>query len=110
METMDVICFGEFMMRLDDASQSIETSNPEEVKFAGSEANVAVSLATLGDRVGYVTRLPIGIVGNAALRRKNRVVFSPTGGFTTEGKDGLRPRQHTVFIVTTRNHSLARHP
>jgi 2-dehydro-3-deoxygluconokinase len=88
METMDVICFGEFMMRLDDASQSIETSNPEEVKFAGSEANVAVSLATLGDRVGYVTRLPIGIVGNAAVHRLAQYGIDTSRVLRSEGKIG----------------------
>ena len=88
MKNLDVICFGEFMMRLDDASQSIETSNPDEVKFAGSEANVAVSLATLGDSVGYVTRLPLGIVGNAAVHRLAQYGIDTSRVLRSEGKIG----------------------
>jgi len=34
--------------------------------FGGSEANVAISLATLGDEVEFVTRLPRGQIGLAA--------------------------------------------
>lgn len=35
--------------------------------YGGSEANVAVSLAQLGDRVEYVTSVPNNLVGDAAL-------------------------------------------
>ena len=38
-------------------------------KYGGSEANVAVSLATLGDQVEYVTRLPDTPVGRAGAMR-----------------------------------------
>ena len=35
--------------------------------YGGSEANAAISLAYLGDNVEYVTRLPYGEMGQAAL-------------------------------------------
>ena len=38
-----------------------------DANFGGSEANVAVSLACLGDNVEYVTRVPNNAMGNAAL-------------------------------------------
>ena len=35
--------------------------------YGGSEANAAISLAYLGDKVEYVTRVPYGEMGEAAL-------------------------------------------
>lgn len=40
--------------------------------FGGSEANVAVSLAVLGNQVGYVSRIPDNEIGNACLRELRR--------------------------------------
>ncbi len=36
--------------------------------FGGSEANVAVSLAVLGNKVGYISRIPANAVGDACMR------------------------------------------
>lgn len=65
--TNKIVTFGELLLRF---------SKPEHMrltqadfftsKYGGSEANVAVSLASLGDHVEYVTRLPDNAIGHAA--------------------------------------------
>ena len=61
------VTFGELMLRMPEAGIRVEDLNYDEARFGGSEANVAVSLATLGDEVSYVTRLPDNAAGHAAL-------------------------------------------
>ena len=51
-----------------DGSRRFSQGYEWEGHFGGSEANVAVSLATLGNKVGYVSRIPDNEVGNACLR------------------------------------------
>lgn len=63
-----VVSFGELMLRLSPPGQERLFQSPElRTYFGGSEANVAVSLAHLGVRSDYVTRLPANAVGDAAL-------------------------------------------
>lgn len=64
-----VITFGELLLRMPKAGMKVTDLDLTQAKFGGSEANVAVSLATLGDSVAYVTRLPKGEVGDAASNR-----------------------------------------
>ena len=63
------VTFGELMLRMPEAGIRVEDLNYDEARFGGSEANVAVSLATLGDEVSYVTRLPDNAAGHAASDR-----------------------------------------
>ncbi|HEX8212261.1 MAG TPA: sugar kinase [Longimicrobium sp.] len=63
-----VVCFGELMLRLSPPGDERLFQSPAlRTFFGGSEANVAVSLAHLGVRSDYVTRLPSNAVGDAAL-------------------------------------------
>ena len=64
-----IVTFGELMLRMPKAGMKATDLDLSQAKFGGSEANVAVSLATLGDNVAYVTRLPEGQVGEAATNR-----------------------------------------
>ena len=66
------VTFGELMLRMPEAGVRVEDLNYDEARFGGSEANVAVSLATLGDHVAYVTRLPENKAGHAA---SDRIAF-----------------------------------
>ena len=61
-----IATFGELLLRL-SKNDHLRLSQGEyfTAKYGGSEANVAVSLATLGDEVEYVTRLPDTPVGHA---------------------------------------------
>ena len=56
------------MLRLSKhAGQRLFQNGPFDAAYGGSEANVAVSLAQLGDDVEYVTRVPDNAIGDAAL-------------------------------------------
>ena len=61
-----IVTFGELLLRF-SKNDHLRLSQGDYFtsKYGGSEANVAVSLATLGDRVEYITRLPDNAVGHA---------------------------------------------
>ncbi len=64
-----VVTFGELMLRLKAPGRERLLQSPLlEATFGGGEANVAVALARLGLRASFVTALPEGPVGEAALR------------------------------------------
>jgi 2-dehydro-3-deoxygluconokinase len=63
-----IITFGEILLRLSkDGSRRLTQGSTLCADYGGSEANVAVSLAQLGNRVAYVTRVPRNAMGEAAL-------------------------------------------
>lgn len=83
----DVVTLGEAMLRLTvPAGQTLETSPAFQVYAAGSEANVAVTLARLGTSAGWISRLPATALGRriaAELRAHgvdvSRVLWSAQG-------------------------------
>ena len=67
MNSNRIVTFGELLLRFSKKSHKRFTQGEELLgNFGGSEANVAISLATLGDHVEYVTRLPKTQIGLAA--------------------------------------------
>ena len=63
-----IVTFGELLLRFSKPGHfRLTQGNIFTSKYGGSEANVAVSLATLGDDVSYVSRLPETPVGQAAV-------------------------------------------
>lgn len=65
---MKIVTFGEIMLRLSKhGAMRLTQGNSFEANYGGSEANVAVSLAMLGDDVEHVTRVPDNAIGEAAL-------------------------------------------
>ncbi len=69
-KTGSIITFGEIMLRLSKhCGQRLFTGYAFDAAYGGSEANVAISLAQLGDDVEYVTRVPNNPIGRAALMR-----------------------------------------
>ena len=65
-QTPKIITFGELLLRFSkDQHQRLSQGRTFTSMYGGSEANVAVSLATLGDDVEYVTRLPDTPVAHA---------------------------------------------
>jgi len=63
-----VVTFGEVMLRLKSPGfEKLFQSRALEATFGGAEANVAVSLAQLGVQAAFVTALPPGPVGDAAI-------------------------------------------
>ncbi|MBQ9411305.1 MAG: sugar kinase [Bacteroidales bacterium] len=64
-----IVTFGEILQRWSPpGAWRIGQRDMWEGQFGGSEANVAVSLAKLGNRVAYVSRIPQNVVGDACLR------------------------------------------
>lgn len=62
-----IVTFGELLLRFSKRGHKRFTQGEELLgNFGGSEANVAISLATLGNHVEYVTCLPKGQIGLAA--------------------------------------------
>jgi 2-dehydro-3-deoxygluconokinase len=67
---MKAVTFGEVMMRLATPGALRLNQTPVlEMTFGGGEANVAVSLALLGDEAAFVTRLPKNDVAEACVQR-----------------------------------------
>ena len=65
-QTKPIVTFGELLLRFSKPGQlRLTQGDMFTSKYGGSEANVAVSLATLGDEVQYITRLPDTPVGRA---------------------------------------------
>lgn len=95
-----IVTYGELLLRFSKKEHKRFTQGETLVgNFGGSEANVAISLATLGDEVEYVTRLPKGQVGLAAkmmLREHNLDVShvmtdgNRMGAYYFEGAAALR--------------------
>ena len=65
---MKTVCFGEIMLRLDPQGyKRIRQSDTFNVSYAGGEANVAVSLANLGMKASFVSKLPDNEIGKSAI-------------------------------------------
>ena len=65
-----IVTFGEILQRWSpQGAFRIGQRDLWEGQFGGSEANVAVSLAILGNEVSYVSRIPQNVVGDACLRK-----------------------------------------
>jgi 2-dehydro-3-deoxygluconokinase len=61
-----IVTFGEVLLRWSkNGRRRLSQGSQFNGNYGGSEANVAVSLATLGDDVEYVTRVPDNIIGRA---------------------------------------------
>lgn len=71
--SMKAITFGEIMMRLNPAGYfRFLQADKFEASFAGSEANVAVSMANYGIEVAFVTKLPSHEIGQCAINSLRR--------------------------------------
>ncbi len=111
---MKVITFGEIMGRLSPPDHlRLRQTLPGslEVTFAGAEANVAASLATLGRACGFVTALPRNPLADAcldSLRARNidtqhivRTDYGRVGLYFVEAGANQRPS----LVVYDRDHS-----
>ncbi len=67
---MSFTTFGEIMLRLTPSEHAGKINSTQNfgVHYAGSESNVASSLAMLKNQVQFVTKLPLNAVGDGALR------------------------------------------
>lgn len=108
---MHITTFGEIMLRLTASKkQQLIQSSHFEATFGGAEANVAVSLARLGDQVHFVTKLPVNELGDAGIAavakfgvNSNDIVRGGDriGIYFLERGNGIRPSN----VVYDRSHS-----
>lgn len=75
---MSFSTFGEIMLRLVPTGQAdrLRTTSLFAVDYAGSESNVAVSLACLGNQVQFISKLPDNPLGQAARQSLDRFQVS----------------------------------
>lgn len=65
---MKVVTFGEIMLRLMPENYlRFVQADKFEATYAGAEANVAVSLANFGNEAVFVSKVPVGEIGQAAV-------------------------------------------
>lgn len=119
-----VVCFGEVLLRLSPPKRELLLQTPQlAVHYGGAEANVAMSLASLGHAASVVTTLPDSALGLAArdeLRRygvETRSVEFAAGRmglyFLTPGSgwrasEVLYDRQGSAFAIAPSTQNLKR--
>lgn len=87
---MKILTFGELMLRLKTPEHlKILQADTFEASYGGAEANVAVSLATLGNDVSYVTKVPEHQVGQAAINEIRRFGVDTTRVLRGGGRVGI---------------------
>ena len=85
-----VVTLGEIMMRLKSPGhERLFQTGSLEVTFAGGEANVAVSVANYGLRARFVTALPPGPLGDAAVGALRAMDVETSAILRRPGRMGL---------------------
>ena len=111
MKTQKIVTFGELLLRFSKPGQlRLTQGDMFTSKYGGSEAKVAVSLATQGENVTYITRLPDTPVGHAGAQCMaqmgvdiSRIVYGGQriGTYYFEPAAGMRAAK----VVYDRDHS-----
>ncbi|WP_157220722.1 sugar kinase [Flavisphingomonas formosensis] len=85
-----VLCIGEMLLRLSGSGDGRLFDTPAvRAHFGGAEANVAIALAQLGLDGRFVSRLPNGPLGDAAIDHLRRHGVATTGMVRAPGRLGL---------------------
>ncbi len=85
-----IVCFGELLLRLSPPAPELPFQSPRlDARFGGAEANVAASLALLGQRSAVVSALPDNAIGRACAGELRRHGVDTHGIVFDEGRMGL---------------------
>jgi 2-dehydro-3-deoxygluconokinase len=111
----EIILFGEYLLRLTPpGNKKILQAENLEMHWAGSEANIAVSLSLFGENTRYVTALPSNAVAQTGVSQLHRYGVPTTvlekensrvGIYFYESGIGARPgrviydREHSAFSM-----------
>jgi 2-dehydro-3-deoxygluconokinase len=69
-----IVAYGEIMMRLTPQNfEMLEDARNLDLCYGGTESNVLVALAHLGDKTSYLTKLPDNQLGEAVKRHLLRL-------------------------------------
>ncbi len=114
-----IVCFGEVMLRLSAPDRELLLQSSRlDARFAGAEANVAVSLAQFGHDAAMATILPDNALGRSALEelRKHGVdtdtiafdegrmgLYFVTPGAVVRPSEVLYDRARSAFAEATRD-------
>ncbi|MBD3949941.1 sugar kinase [Tuanshanicoccus lijuaniae] len=86
---MKVLTFGEMMLRLKTPNnERILQTQSFEASYGGAEANVAISLALLGNDVAYLSKFPNNLLGTAAENTLKKYGVDTTKILKGEGRIG----------------------
>lgn len=87
---MTIVCFGEMLLRLAPAGgTALDAADSLTLHIAGAEANVAISLASLGTAARMATVLPDNALGTRALRALTRHGVDTAACVRRPGRMGL---------------------
>nr|WP_295974633.1 sugar kinase [uncultured Bacillus sp.] len=87
---MKVLTFGEIMLRLKPpANERILQTQTFEATYGGAEANVAVSLALLGNEVAYLSKFPDNLLGQSAVGTLQKYGVDTSKILTGNGRLGI---------------------
>jgi 2-dehydro-3-deoxygluconokinase len=87
---MKVLTFGEMLLRLKPpANERILQTHTFEATYGGAEANVAVSLALLGNEVAYLSKFPNSLLGQSAVGTLRKYGVDTSKILTGDGRLGI---------------------
>ncbi|AEJ18780.1 sugar kinase [Gracilinema caldarium] len=110
-----IVTFGEIMLRLKTPGHERYFQTPMfEATFGGGEANVAVSLAHLGEQALFVTAVPSNPIGEGAIRELRKYGVNVEHIKKTAGRMGIYfletgANQRPSNVVYDRDHSCISH-
>lgn len=86
----EIVLFGEYLLRLTPpGNKKIVQSENLEMHWAGSEANIAVSLSTFKKQTRYITSFPNNAVGLAGITQLHRYGVPVTVIQKEKGRQGI---------------------
>jgi 2-dehydro-3-deoxygluconokinase len=86
----EIILFGEYLLRLTPpGSKKFLQAENLEMHWAGSEANIAVSLSLFGERARYITALPLNAIAQTGITQLHRYGVSATVIEKENGRVGI---------------------
>lgn len=113
MKTKKAVCFGELLLRLSpDGHKRFLQAENFDAYYGGAEANVAATLAVLGAKVDYVTKVPTHEIGQSAVNALRRYgvdtehivrggerigIYFLEKGASQRGSKVLYDRAHSAF-------------
>lgn len=113
-----ILAFGEILLRLSAADETIRDSRSFFACYGGTESNVLACLASLGHHTEYLTALPDNDLGKAALAHLNRLgvdtshvltdgdtmgMYFTENGTASRGANVVYARRHSAFTHLDEN-------
>lgn len=93
----EIVLFGEYLLRLTPpGNKKITQAENLEMHWAGSEANIAVSLSTFKKQTRYISSLPNNAVGQAGIAQLYRYGVPTTVVQKEKGRQGIYYYESTV--------------